>query len=220
MNSIKEKLLGDLLGFSISFAPIMSSIAFLYCWFTSSSPTLLKILLSPIILITVFCFSIFVIRLLIPKLKPGIYEVGFNKGFLTWYMHLSLNRSLQISHLKEFIYAYYFTRYLYFKAIGANIHYSVTTAINAELVDLQLITIKKGVTLSDDVRIAPHVITGDKLLLTKVTIGEGSFIGANSKIIGRTRIGYKCFIGPENHLYNKTIKENEVIDGFSIRGNS
>lgn len=103
-------------------------------------------------------------------------------------MHLSLNRSIRIFHIQEFIYAFYTTRYLYFKAIGANIDFNVTTAINAELVDLPLITIKKGATISDHVRIAPHLITGNKLLLTKITIGENSFIGANSKIVARTRI--------------------------------
>ena len=96
-------------------------------------------------------------------------------------------------------------RSFFFKALGARIDFDTTLAINCELSDLQLITIKKGTLIADNVKINAHLISNGKLFLSPVTIGEDCFIGEDSKINARVTISDKSIIEKSTHLANKKI---------------
>jgi len=205
MSTKRQRTFIDQIGMIFSMTPIVLSVYIGILALGRTNFIFLKIIIFLNFFIGSYFVILFILRMLIPKLKPGVYPIGFNKGFITWVLHLSLSRSLKIANLKELVYSTRVLRSFFFKALGARIDFDTTLAINCELSDLQLITIKKGTLIADNVKINAHLISNGKLFLSPVTIGEDCFIGEDSKINARVTISDKSIIEKSTHLANKKI---------------
>ena len=182
--------------------------------FFSTPLFFVSLLFSPIVLLLSYLIIIFVFRLLIPKLKPGVFSAGFNKGMVTWSLHLSLRRSQELSGLKPIIFSFYLTKFLFWRALGAHIDYRVTTSLNISIVDLPLITIGKGSTISEGTHIAAHSFVGDKLFLAPVVLGENVFLGMNCVLGAKTNIGDGSWIGFQNIINGETLPPQTKLDNW------
>jgi hypothetical protein len=160
-----------------------------------------------IILITFF------FRLCLPRIKPGVYEVD-SFGIKAWYMNFSLTNSLHVSGLMPLIYTTYLTKWLYFRAMGADIAYGVHLSIYTKFREFPLIKIGKGSSLSAGTHIACHTHVGNKLMLANVEIGERCFIGMDTVIGPKTKVGDDCWIGYGNRLLMDRVESNTKIDNF------
>ncbi|MCO5142968.1 MAG: hypothetical protein M9962_07760 [Oligoflexia bacterium] len=208
----------DFLGIFLSLGPgiVAWSIALTYLhsiWTFSAAKFFLYSLLAPFLLIFSFIFVLWALRLFIPKQKRGVYPMGINKGTLTWFCHLGLSRSSIIAGISPLLNAFYLTKYLHWRALGMKIAYGVNTSIGVSFVDLSMITIGKGSTVSEGVHIACHTFVGDRLFVSPVEIGENVFIGMNCILGPKTKIGAGAWVGMGN-LISENITEGSKLDNF------
>jgi len=221
MKNKKLIFLGDLMSTFITTLPMLMTVLILVISYQKLSLTCNNFLVALVLVLIfplLFIQCIFIIRLILPKVKEGTFSLGLNRGFIGWYLNLALGRSIRVFQVQDFIYSSYLLKYLYWKAMGANIEYGVHSSMYVNLVDLQLINIKAGVTLGDEVQVGCHMMIGDKIYLKKIFIESDSFIGINSKIGPGTKIGKSAFIGPWNILMRKKIKDNEKVEAFTFFG--
>lgn len=170
-------------------------------------------LLSPFVLLFTFVAVLFMLRIILPKLKRGVYPMGLNLGTFTWFFHLGLSRASEVAGLRPFLNAFFFTKYLHWRALGMKIAYGVNTSIGVSFVDLSMITIGKGSTISEGVHIACHTFVGDRLFISPVVIGENVFVGMNCVMGPKTKIGNGAWIGMSN-LISDAIPEGAKIDNY------
>jgi hypothetical protein len=162
-----------------------------------------------------FILVVWIIRLSLPTVKEGRYKMNFNKGFLAWVLNLALARSIRVFQLQDFVYSSYILKFLYWKAMGADIAFGINSSMYVNLVDLKLIKIEEGSMLGDEVQIGCHLIINNQILLKKVRIGKNSFIGINSKLGPGTTIGNNCQIGPWNFFMRNTISDGSKVEPFT-----
>jgi hypothetical protein len=102
-------------------------------------------------LVLVFLGVLFCLRLAVPRLKRGVYPLGINLGLFSWYCHLALSRSGEVCGLRPLLHSFYLTKFLYWRALGMKIPFGVNTSIGVSFVDLPMITIGRGCTISEGI---------------------------------------------------------------------
>lgn len=184
--------------------------------FGATKPLFWQILLFPFLLQIFFILFVFILRILLPQLKPGVYLVGFNKGFMAWYFHSMLTRSARTFGIHYLLHCTATFRWLYWRALGAKVPFNMSTSYKITLHDAPVITIGEGTTLAEDTELSGHLVRGDKVLVAAVKIGKGVFIGRKTYIGPRTRIGDHAWIGMNNTLSGQVIAEKEVIKSLGL----
>jgi acetyltransferase-like isoleucine patch superfamily enzyme len=167
-----------------------------------------------------FIFCVFSFRLILPKLKPGVYPLGFNRGMVAWSCHLALSRAAEVSGFKSLIHCFYLFKFLYWRACGARIGYRINSSINVAFVDLPLIQIGNDSTISDGVLIAGHTFVGNRILIGPVEVGQGVFIGANTLIGPKSKIGDGAWVGSHNKIFrDRILNHSKLEDAEWEKGN-
>lgn len=213
---LPKLILADIVGTCIGLLPGIvawsSALSYVHCiW---SRPRFYAyVALFPPVLVFTYLAMVFLVRLCLPRLKPGVYEMN-SPGMRAWYMHFLLANGLYASGLMPAIYCTYLTRFLYWRAMGAKTGYGIHCSVFTRMRDFQLITIGDGVNLSANTHIACHTFVGDRLLLGKVEIGERAFIGMDVVIGPKTKIGKGAWIGLGNRLMRETIPDGGRIENF------
>ncbi|MEO8965595.1 MAG: hypothetical protein ABI370_13100 [Gammaproteobacteria bacterium] len=180
--------------------------------FSSSKGLLILILLvSPLLLSLTFISILAIFRMLIPKLKPGVTHIGFNKGTFAWYCHLALNRSLKVSGFRYLLNVSYVLKFLVYRALGAKIGFGIHTPMEYTLVDLTLLEIGAGTSFGENVHVFCHYFTGDRLLLKSVKIGKNCFLGTNCIVGPGSQIGNNAYVGFGNIVSGDSIADGEHI---------
>lgn len=213
--SRKLTILIDLITSLLCVGPIVLSILSTLRILEEVSTLTVKIVLFPFVLQLSFVFMIFVFRVLLPRLKPGVYPMSFNWGFLAWYLHSMLTRSARCFGIHYLLHSTSTMRWLYWRALGAKVAFNMNTSYKITIHDAPVIQIGAGTTLAEDVEVSGHLVRGDKILIAAVTIGNGVFVGRNTYIGPRTRIADKAWIGMGNELGGNVIAENERIESFA-----
>ncbi len=157
------------------------------------------------------------LRMLLPKLIPGVYPAGFNRGFLSWHLHFALARAANLAMLTPLIQLFFWTKYLYWKAMGANIPYKVNASIDVKFTEFSLITIGANSIIASEVTISCHAWDGDKLILAPVKIGQSVFVGPRTQIGLNSEIRNNVWIGHGNFITNQIILERAHIGNFEWR---
>ncbi len=213
----------DGLGFFLSVGPgLVAWLAMLVFlrWKWADPLFLAWALLAPLVLIFAFVGTLFLFRLALPRLRVGLYDMGVNLGTFAWACHLALSRAAEVCGLRPLLNSFFWTKFLHWRALGMKIAYGVNSSIGVSFVDLPLITIGKGCTISEGVHIACHTFVGDRLYVGTVEIAENVFFGMNCTVGPKTKVAKGAWIGMNNLLGGDTIAEGEKIDSFSWeRGN-
>jgi serine acetyltransferase len=181
---------------------------------------LVWIFIGPIVFISLYILAIFVLRLCLPKLKKGVYVVGLNKGFLTWYFHSMLSRSGRVVGLHYFLHSFSLVRFFYWRALGAKVSFFTDTSYKIVIHDYPLIEIGENCMLAEDVELSGHLITGDRLLVAPVKISSNVFVGRTTYIGPRTTIGENSWIGMGHYIHNKNILPNTKLESISGQASS
>ena len=154
-------------------------------------------------------------RLLLPKVKPGSYDLKKDPMVVIWYLHMSLNRSLKSTGLLSIIRSSSVLKYLHLRALGAKVAYSANFSAELELVDPSLITIDEGVIIGGRCYMGCHVVFDGKLILGNIHLKKNSFISLGNVIGQGTVIGEKAVIGAGNYLYRDEIPDNYKLPNFA-----
>ncbi|MFN8575905.1 MAG: hypothetical protein U0354_03535 [Candidatus Sericytochromatia bacterium] len=162
-------------------------------------------------------FMIFIVRVLLPRIKEGHYDAPNSKMFYIWTMHLTLNRLLFIQPIKNIILYSVNLRYLAFKALGGNIAYGCSMSADIDLVDISMISIGKNCVIGSGAAMSGHFINKDKITIGKIIIANDVNIGAFSHIAPNVNIGEKSWIGAESKLSPLVrIGKNCVVEPTSL----
>jgi len=173
--------------------------------------TWLVLPMAPFVLFASFILVIAVIRICLPKLKPGRYKRELNKAMLTWYCHFALSRAAKIVGLTPLLQSFNSIKYLYWRALGAKVSFRIMNSYDIDFVDCPLITIGNDVTIASLVSISCHSDIGNYLFLAPVVIEDNVFIGMTTHIGPGTTIKKGAWIGYGNALVNQVVAENEKL---------
>lgn len=210
-------LLVDLITMGFSLTPGLAAWAAFVSylrWSWDRAGFLLWALLAPAVLVGSFLGACWLIRLCIPRMKPGTYPMGMSRDFLAWYMALCLGHAVRIAGLQPFFFTFYLTKYLYWRAMGARIAYGVNSSLFVMLADYPLLRIGKGCTMGANVMVIGHMFLGDKVMLGTVDIGDNVLLGVGAFVGPWTTIGSKSWIGMNNRLLKDTLPEGSRLENF------
>lgn len=175
------------------------------------SKTWLVLPLAPFILFFAFIAIIFLIRICLPRLKPGRYKRELNKMMIAWFCHFALSRAAKITGLISLIQSFNILKFLYWRALGAKVSFQIMNSFDIDFVDTPLISIGKNVTIGSEVSISCHSDVGSLIFLSPVIIEDNVFIGMATTIGPGTRIKEGAWIGFGNTLVNQTIEKDEKL---------
>ena len=193
----------DLLGLPFAFGPGVAAWTafFVALDHARAADVLLPFLVAaPLALMAVFLSALFLLRLLIPRPRPGRHPFALSRDVLGWYLHLALSRAPKVSGLRYPLVALATTRWLMLRALGGRIAFTTNLSLEFTLVDLPLLEIGPGTTLGEHAYVGAHLFRGDLLILEPVRIGAGVFVGGRSTIGPGTVIDDGAWIGFGNNL--------------------
>lgn len=214
--SKKMTLLVDLMTMIFSYTPSLTAFYFTFWILLTFDNLMIRILLFPFLVQLLFVVTVFAIRLLLPRLEPGVYKTGLNKGFFTWYAHSMLTRSARCFGLHYLLHCTSTMRWFYWRALGVNVPLNINTSYKVTIHDAQVLSIGAGTVLAEDVELSGHLVRGDKVLVAPVKIGTGVFLGRGTYVGPRTRIGHGAWIGMNNILSGKVIAEKQVVKSHEL----
>ncbi len=175
----------------------------------------LAILALPFLISLVYISLCFIIRCCIPKLVEGSYHLEKDPMVIYWYMHMSLNRSLNATGLRAIIRSSNILKFLYYRALGAKIAYTANYSTDLEIIDPSMITMEKDVIIGGRCIIGCHLIYNNKLVLKPVHLKEKAFIQLNNGIGQGVTVGKSAVVGNGNLLYNIDIPDNYKVNNFA-----
>ena len=85
--------------------------------------TWLVLPLAPFVLFASFILIIAVIRLCLPRLKPGRYKREMNQMTFAWFCHFALTRSAKVVGLAPLLQTFNIVKFFYWRALGANVSF-------------------------------------------------------------------------------------------------
>lgn len=212
-----DVLAGDIINGIFAYLPIVLTYYFTYkviSFVSQSIPILLIVILAPLFMILLLILIIFFIRITLPKLREGIFLVGFNRDYIAWQMHMNLGRSIKISGLSTLINSFNFFKVLSYKALGMKISWRFISSLYTQVVDYSLVEIDEGTILTDEVQLSAHTMIRNKLWLKKIKIGKNVYVGTKSFIGLGTTINNNCIIGSHNKTFNDVIAEGTQLAPF------
>ncbi len=174
------------------------------------------IIFLPFVISLLYIALCFTIRILIPKLKPGTYNLEKDFMVVAWYMHMSLSRSLNSTGLRAIIRSSNILKYLYYRALGAKIAYTANFSTDLDIVDPSLITMEENVMVGGRCIISCHLIYNNKLVLKPIHIKKNAFVQFNNTIAQGTTIGEAAIIGNGNLLYDIKVPDHYRMANFAI----
>lgn len=211
-------LCADLISIPFTLLPGLLGWGTTMYWLTQSEPFFfrfeLRLLISPLILCSVFITSLFILRLFLPPLKPGVYPSGLNKMFITWFSHVALSRAAKISALQTLLQSFNLTRYLFWRALGTKVSFRTIASLNVNMVDYPMITIEEGATIGDRVQVSGHSFVGNRLFIGPVRFGKNCFVGVECMVGAKTDIGENVWVGVNNTLFRDKLPDNSRLENF------
>lgn len=152
---------------------------------------------------------------MMPKLRPGAYELKSDPMVIIWYLHMSLNRSLKSTGLLSIVRSSNVLKFLHLRALGCKVAYSANFSAELEIVDPSLIQIDENVIIGGRCYMGCHVVFDGKLILGSIHLKKNSFISLGNVIGQGTTVGEKATVGAGNYLYRDTIPDNYKLPNFA-----
>lgn len=174
----------------------------------------------PLFACLLFIAILFCFRILLPKLKEGLYDIKKDKMVVFWYLHMCLNRSGKAIGLSPMLRSSNLLKYLHMKALGAKIAYTSNYSLDLEIADPSLTRIDANTVLGGQCYIGSHVVIDGKLGLGRVHIKEGAFVGFGCIIGQGTTIGEGSVVGSVNKLYRNNIPDGYKLQNFEWENGS
>lgn len=212
-----QYIVSDLAGYLLTIGPTITgicSVVFTCREIYDRLGLILAVSILPMIYTVAFIFTVFVFRLALPRLRPGKYPIGFNRDFLAWSMHMGLNRSIEILGFRNFIFNFNSTKFLYWRALGAKVSYSITSSLSADLCDHQLLEIGEHCKITSDVLISAHTFFNEQLILEPVRLHRNVYIGMNTTVFSGCEIGDDCYVGSHNLLFRNNLAPKTTVKNY------
>jgi hypothetical protein len=204
-----QLILGDILLFFMIALLALLSLAFFKLFSFFYTPGFIFQL---VFLFFALYFSLCFMALAIPKVQPGHYELSDPKVRL-WFIGFVFGR---IWHFPVFMYPIFnslLLRTLFLRCLGCRAPLNSAISSDLSIYDPHLVEIGQNVVIGMKSTIVPHYIVHGKLYLGKVSIGEGSLVGAGASIIAGSTIGKNVKINGGCTL----LPDSQLPDGVNLK---
>lgn len=138
-----------------------------------------------------------VLRLLLPRLKPGRYPFPTHPQALVWLLHFSLQRLMYLPVWRHFLFAFSTLRWALLQALGARAAFNMDASSDVLMLDLPLMELGPETMIGAGSTLSGHLIEQGMLFLGGVRLGRGVQVGNNVVIGPGATIGEHAVIGPE-----------------------
>lgn len=168
------------------------------------------------LMLLVVILQMSLIRLVSPRVQPGIFK-KFSKGnFFALVWMTGLNNVLFAMPFMRTVNFIAALRYLYYRGQGMKTHFGNWISVDAVIMDPWLVTLGRNVNIGGMAAITCHVALQDAMLIMPVTIGDNVVVGAASKIGPGVEIGDGALIGADAGLGLKVkVGEGAYVEPFS-----
>jgi len=153
-------------------------------------------LLTLCIFISAFLFLCLIVltNKLLPSLPPGRYQLS-DPELRCWFLSANLTAIMYRSPFWPFLTSYSWTRYLFFRGMGATIHKSFFAGHGTTITDPAGIVVGPHVMIGVQAIIFAHKRERLTLTYKPVTIEAGALIGVRAIIFPGARIGADAIVG-------------------------
>jgi acetyltransferase-like isoleucine patch superfamily enzyme len=170
------------------------------------------------------------VRLALPRLRPGSYAHLRDPMARAWMAHFALQRILGLPLWGPLYYSFSFLRVLALRALGARVPWHIHTSSDAAILDASLLDIGRGTMFGGGSLVCGHFFEEERIILAPVklgvevqllggavvspgvTIGDQTVVGAGSRLLLRVTLGAGVHIGMGSVLYNDVrVGDNAVI---------
>ena len=156
--------------------------------------TPLAIVIALPISVLAMCFVAGLMSRLLPRLKPGNYGKKDTTMQLAWGLRYLLTRVLFLGPMLPFIQFSLFLRWFAWRALGADVELGSMMSSDIPLPDMPLIRAARGSLIGSRSRLSTHLMTGGKLTLGMIELGEGAVVGGDCNISPNVMIGEKSVL--------------------------
>jgi acetyltransferase-like isoleucine patch superfamily enzyme len=138
-----------------------------------------------------------VVRLLLPRLKPGRYPFPTHPQACVWLLHFSLQRLMYLPVWRHFLFAFSTFRWALLRALGARVAFNMDTSSDVLILDLPLMELGPETMIGAGCTLSGHLIEQGTLFLAGVLLDRGAQVGNNVLIGPGATVGEYAVIGPE-----------------------
>lgn len=140
------------------------------------------------------------LRVLVPRPQPGSHLVKFNGPYLRWMISSSFAR---VAMNPVFRAPYWFlssTRFLYLRALGAQLGLGVAVPSSVLVRDPCLMEIGRGAQIEPGVIFESAVHSAGRVHVETIRVGGGTLIGAHVVLMPGASVGHDARIGPGAYI--------------------
>ncbi len=174
----------------------------------------LAVILGLIAFILSFLCILKVMAVFVPYPREGVYDEANPKGWYVWGCNVFLSSPFIFGLLRNIFHSTFFLAGIYYAIFGLKLKPGTVLGQDVVIRDPRLLEIEGGVLIGEGSRIFCHAIEYDKLILKKVVIKKGAFIGAGSIIFPGAVIGEKAAVGAGSLV----LKDTVIPDGEAWAG--
>jgi acetyltransferase-like isoleucine patch superfamily enzyme len=140
---------------------------------------------------------VWVIRLPLPRLVPGLYRLPQHKIAKSWLLHFALQRILYLPLWRPIYFSVASLRTCALRALGGRVPMAISSGSDPQLLDPSLLSIGKHAVIGASVMTTCHFILAGRLKLAAITIGEGAQLHEAAKVALGSEVGAGSIIGLE-----------------------
>jgi UDP-3-O-[3-hydroxymyristoyl] glucosamine N-acyltransferase len=160
-------------------------------WHWAAAPLLVPLFLVGLV------FTAGVLRILLPRPRPGRYPFPWHPQSVVWLLHFAVQRFMYLPLWRHFLFSFSTLRWMLLRALGCRSAFDIDTGSDVQVLDPCLVELGPGVMIGAGSMLAAHAVEGRTLYLGRIVLGEGVQVANNAGIGPGVTIGEYTVIGPE-----------------------
>lgn len=169
-------------------------------WRWAAAPLFVPLFLAGLV------FTAGVVRVLLPRQRPGRYPFPRHPQSVLWLLHFAVQRFMYLPLWRHFLFSFSTLRWMLLRALGCRAAFDIDTGSDVQVLDPGLVVLEPGVMIGAGSMLAGHAVEGGTLLLGRIVLSEGVQlannvgVGPGVTIDEYTMIGPECRIGADSSI--------------------
>lgn len=180
-------------------------------WERSTAALAAVLVFTPAVLALTFLLVTALVRVLLPRLRPGRFAPGVSAGFIAWSLQRGLEDGARRAGLFYLLRSFYLLRFLWARALGGRVALQVNASLDASWSGLPLIEVGPATTLGLGSSLCAARVDDEAVTIGPIVVGAGVFIGADTTIGPGTRLGEGTWVGFGNALVDEDVPAGTKI---------
>jgi carbonic anhydrase/acetyltransferase-like protein (isoleucine patch superfamily) len=144
--------------------------------------------------------AVALLRLAIPRARPGDPLIAGNWQYVRWLMSSVLVEVALHPWFRAPMWFFHITRFLYLRALGADLSWRVAIPADLGIRDPALLTIEAGTQIEAGVVIENAIHTSGRVRIDRVSIGGGCLIGEQAILMPGASLAHDARVSPGAYL--------------------